>query len=193
MLLYLAILMESNTADIETLKKPEVKLAFVDVVEQYQRMVYNIALGILQQEQDAEDVLQDVFIKLYENWDSFSGASERSTWIYRIAVNMSTDALRKKRSVKRGGLLRRVFKVGETETPQSFDHPGVTLDKKEDAAILFALLNKIPEKQMIAFLLQQMQEQSVKEIAAIMNITNMAAESLLKRAKENLRKQLSFS
>lgn len=167
-------------------------MVFAGVVEQYQKMVYNIALGILQQEEDAEDVLQDVFVKLYENWDAFSGASERSTWVYRIAVNMSTDALRKKRSLKRGGLLRRVFKVGESETPLSFHHPGVTLDKKEDAAILFASLKKIPEKQMIAFLLQQMQEQSVKEIAAIMNITTTAAESLLKRAKENLRNELTY-
>lgn len=184
--------MEINVADINTVKPKQDEVIFAEVVEAYQEMVYNIALGILQQAEDAEDVLQDVFVKMYESWDSFTGASVRSTWIYRIAVNMSMDALRRKKAAKRGGLLKRVFRLKQNEEPATFHHPGVTLDKKEEAGILFEALSKIPEKQMVAFLLQQLEGLPVKEIGVIMNTTDAAAESLLKRAKENLRKELQF-
>ena len=65
------------------------------------------------------------------------------------------------------------------------------LDKKEDAALLFAALNKIPEQQRIAYLLQQLEGRQVAEVADLMETTVAAAEGLIKRAKENLRKKLS--
>ena len=165
--------------------------SFAAVVEEYQAMVYNIVLGIVQQAEDAEDILQEVFVKLYEQWESFSGSAERRTWVYRVAVNMSLDALRKIKTAKRGGLLKRVFGIGNAEVPKSFAHPGVALDQKENSTLLFSALGQIPEKQRVAFLLQQLENQTIKEIAEILNTTVQATESLIKRAKENLRKILA--
>ncbi len=165
-------------------------LNFASVVQEYEEMVYNIVLGIVQQEEEAEDLLQEVFVTVYEEWESFEGASERKTWIYKVAVNMALDALRKAKAAKRGGLLKRVFGVADNETPKSFNHPGVALDQKENASLLFDALGKLPEKQRVAFLLQQLEGQRVKEIGDILETSESAAESLLKRARENLRKIL---
>ena len=87
--------------------------------------------------------------------------------------------------------MQRVFKINKEETPVTFNHPGVELDKKEDAAFLFSALNRIPEQQKIAFLLQQMEGRQVADVATIMETSVAAAEGLIKRAKENLRKQLT--
>ena len=75
--------------------------------------------------------------------------------------------------------------------PEDFNHPGLLQEKKEDAAILFKVIDQLPENQRTAFVLNKVEELSYREIAAILNTTESAVDSLLQRAKQNLRKKLN--
>ena len=70
---------------------------FKEIIELYQKQVYNLALRYVQQIEDAEEITQDVFVKVYEQMDQFKGQSQLKTWIYRITVNTSLDFLKSKR------------------------------------------------------------------------------------------------
>jgi RNA polymerase sigma-70 factor (ECF subfamily) len=163
---------------------------FSTLVDRWQNMVYNTALGIVQNEEDAEDITQDVFIRLYENIGSFRQEAQLSTWIYRVTVNLALDFEKRKKRQKHGGLLKKIFFVKAEEEPVNFHHPGVLLDNKEKAAILFKALKKLPEKQKIAFTLHKIEGLSAKEVAEIMETSLYAVESLIGRAKNGLKKVL---
>ena len=176
---------------IELLKRKD-EYAFKAIVEQWQDMVYNTLLGIVQNETEAEDLSQDVFIKVYENISSFKGESKFSTWLYRIATTTALDHLRSKRRKKRFGF---IFSLGENEENETeripdFHHPGVKFDNKERAAVLFKAINKLPENQKIAYTLHKLEGLSYKDISLIMNNSVSAVESLMSRANGNLRKNL---
>lgn len=164
--------------------------SFADIVNARQQMVYNTALGIVQNEEDAEDITQEVFVKVYERLKDFRGEASISTWIYRITITTALDFEKQKKRHKRGGLLQRVFGNREANETPDFNHPGVTLDKKEDAAVLFFAIKKLPEKQRAAFLLHKLEGLTNSEIGEILSISLQAAESLQIRAKNNLRKYL---
>ena len=163
---------------------------FADIVEQWQKMVYNTALSIVQVEADAEDITQDVFIEVYEKIEKFRGESQLSTWIYRITVNKSLDFEKKKKRQKNGGLLKQIFNVREQDEPVNFNHPGVLLDNKEKAAALFMALKKLPESQRVAFTLHKIEGLPYQEVSEIMQTSLYAVESLMVRAKSGLRKLL---
>ena len=163
---------------------------FARIVNDRQQMVYNTALGIVQNEEDAEDITQEVFLKVYEGLKSFRNESSLSTWIYKITITTSLDFEKQKKRQKRGGLMQRVFGYAEADEKPDFFHPGVALDKKEDAAVLFMAMKKLPEKQRKAFLLHKMEGLTNKEIAAIMENSLLAVESLQVRAKNNLKNHL---
>jgi RNA polymerase sigma-70 factor (ECF subfamily) len=74
----------------------------------------------------------------------------------------------------------------------NFHHPGVAMDKKEDAALLFEAIRQLPENQQTAFILNKLEDCSYNEIAEIMQVSEGAVDSLLQRAKQNLRKNLSL-
>ena len=160
---------------------------FADIVNTRQSMVYNTALGIVQNEGDAEDVAQEVFVKVYQNLAQFRGEAELSTWIYRITVTTSLDHEKQKKRAKRGGLLKRVFGDEAAAQIPDFDHPGVALEKKEDAKVLFHAMKKLPDNQRAAFILNKMEGLSNREVADVLQISLQAAESLQMRAKSNLR------
>lgn len=153
-------------------------------------MVYNTALGIVQNEQDAEDITQEVFVKVFERLDEFRGEANLSTWIYRITVTTSLDFEKQKKRQKRGGFLKRVFSDDAADESPDFDHPGVTLDKKDDAKVLFAAISKLPDNQKAAFILNRIEGLTNREIADVLKISLQAAESLQIRAKNNLRSTL---
>ena len=166
--------------------------AFKILVETWQNMVYNTALGIVQNAEDAEDVAQEVFMEVYESVDSFKGQSKFSTWLYRITITKSIDHEKRKRRKKRFALIKNIFGDSQTENmhPPDFEHPGILFENKEKATELFKALKEIPDKQKVAFMLNKLEGLSYQEIAEIMDTTLYAVESLIGRAKANLRKQL---
>jgi RNA polymerase sigma factor (sigma-70 family) len=166
--------------------------AFKYLVDNYKDRVFNTAIGIVQNAEDAEDVAQEVFIQVYRSIHSFKGESKLSTWLYRIATTRSLDLLRSRKSKKRFGFIQRLFGDGNEplyEIPD-FNHPGVALDRKENAAKLFKAISQLPENQKTAFTLHKLEDLSYQEVSEVMQTSVAAVESLMHRAKQNLRKML---
>jgi len=178
---------------IERLKSGD-REAFRKLVGEYRDRVFNTAIGLLQNREDTEDVTQDIFIGIFESISQFRGDSKLSTWIYRITIQKSLAFIRNRERKKRTGIVFSLF-GRESQIPltsqASFYHPGVVLENKERAAVLFGAMNKLPENQRIAFTLHKVEFLSYNEISEIMKLTLPAVESLMFRAKQNLRRFLS--
>lgn len=148
---------------------------------------------MVQDEVLAEDISQEVFITIYKSILSFNQQSSLSTWIYRITVNKCLDQLRSQKRLKQNGFFNMLFQKGSDETVDKpvFEHPGVQLEQKEQSKHLFAAIETLPGNQKTVFVLAHIEELPQKDIAEIMNLSLKAVESLLQRAKINLRKKLS--
>lgn len=183
--------MINETELIERLKQAD-DAAFRTIVEQWQDMVYNTILGIVQNETEAEDLTQDVFIKVFEKIGTFKGDSKFSTWLYRIATTTALDHLRSKKRKKRFGFLQSLSGEGGEEREQlpDFNHPGVSLDNKERATVLFKAIEELPDNQKAAYTLHKLEGLSYRDVSEVLNTTVSAVESLMSRANQNLRKQL---
>jgi RNA polymerase sigma factor (sigma-70 family) len=166
--------------------------AFKSLVTNYQDLVFNTALGIVQNSEDAEDVAQEVFIQVYRSIDQFKGDARLSTWIYRITTTKALDHIRSRKRKKRFAFITSLFGPNDEliHEPVDFQHPGVALDRKEQAALLFQMIAQLPENQKVAFTLHKTEELSYQEIANVMQLSVSAVESLLFRARQNLRKLL---
>ena len=176
---------------IEQLKQKD-ETAFKAVVEAWQDMVFNTAMGIVQNAEDAEDVAQEVFVQVYESINTFKGDSKFSTWLYRITITKSMDHLRRKKRKKRFAFVQSLFGMDNEmlhEAPD-FHHPGISLDNKERAAVLFKAIEKLPENQKIAFTLHKIEGLSYQQVGEVMDATVSSVESLMHRAKNNLKRNL---
>lgn len=165
--------------------------AFRAVVEKFQNQVYNTCLGLLQNEEDAEETSQDVFIEIYKSVKSFRGDAKLSTWIYRIATTKSLELIRKQKRKKRFAFLQSIG-GGDYETTQhvSFEHPGVILENKEQAQTLFSTIAELPENQRVVFTLHKVEGLPYQEIADVLDTSVSSVESLMFRARKNLQKKL---
>lgn len=170
------------------------ELAFNQLVHLHKNLVFNTALGIVQQTQEAEDVSQEVFIQVYKSIADFKSESKLSTWLYKITVSKSLDVVRKKKAKKRLGNILSVLGIVENEKNKhaaTFYHPGIAAEQKEQASILFKAIDKLPAQQKAVFILLKTENLSYADVATIMNTTVKALEGLMHRAKENLRKELT--
>ncbi len=177
-----------NERELITLLKKKDREAFRTIVETWQDMVYNTALGILQNAEDAEDTAQEVFIQVYESINSFKEESKFSTWLYRITISKSRDHIRKKKRKKRFAFIQSLYgkNNGLMIEPPDFFHPGVRMENKENAAVLFKAIEKLSLNQKTAFVLNRMEGLSYIEIGEVMDLSDSAVDSLLQRAKKNL-------
>lgn len=166
--------------------------AFKTLVDAFQHKVYNTCLGILKNEQDADDLAQEVFIEVYRSIGSFKEESGLGTWIYRIAVNKALELIRSRKRQKRFGWLTSLFGKEDLygERHADFTHPGVQLENKERSNILFQKIDQLADNQKIAFTLHKVEGLSYSEIAEVMELSISSVESLMHRAKKNLRKSL---
>ncbi|MEP7163665.1 MAG: RNA polymerase sigma factor [Ferruginibacter sp.] len=167
--------------------------AFKKLVSLFQQKVFNTALNFLQNQQDAEDTAQEVFIQVFHSIGQFKENAGLSTWIYRITISKCLDHARNKKRKKRFAFISSLFSENNSllHDAPDFEHPGVQLDRKEDAAFLFKLVDGLPASQKTAFLLNKIDAMSYAEIAAIMKISESAVDSLLQRARQNLRKRIN--
>jgi len=155
-------------------------------------------LGYLRNVQDAEDVVQETTIKILQvlmeeedKANQFRGESALKTWSYKIAINRAKDKIRQRNQQKRKG---ETLSIHETEYDNISDsvHPALQLESKEETDRIWKAINQLSERQKEALLLVKFDSFAVKEAAEIMEITPKAVESLLSRAKANLRKYLEL-
>lgn len=146
--------------------------------------MYNTALSYLQNKQEAEEITQDVFLTIFNKAHTFKGISKVSTWIYRITINKAINQIdKRKRQPLSDKEVREYHRI-------DFEHPGVLLENKEKAKYLFSVIDSLSENQKTAFILSYVEGLPQQEVADIMTVSRKSVESLLQRAKTNLKKKL---
>lgn len=166
--------------------------AFRELIRIHQEKVFLHCLNMTGHRHYAEDIAQEVFLEVFRAIKNFRGEASLSTWIYRIANNKALEHIRKEQRKKRGGKDKTMIPLADLELPLAapYDHPAIVLEKQEDAQWLYHCLECINERQRTALLMHQMDGLRQEEIAILMETTPSAVESLIHRAKQELRKLL---
>jgi RNA polymerase sigma factor (sigma-70 family) len=167
-------------------------LIFEHLYKEYKTLVFNLALQYANNVEDAEEIMQDVFVNIYQHLNSFRQEADIKTWIYRITINQSLDFIKKKQRKKRS-FFANLFGIADEKAAleaTDFNHPGVDLENKEAIQLLMSKIHALPENQKTAVILLKIEGLSQQEVAQIMNLKEGAVESLLQRAKINLKKKL---
>jgi RNA polymerase sigma factor (sigma-70 family) len=163
-------------------------MTFDEIYLEHYKMVFNLALQYVQNTEDAEEITQDVFVKIFDNLNSFKKQSSLKTWIYRMAINQSLDFIKAKNAQKRS-FLSSIFSINDSNfkfQPSNFNHPGIELEQKEACQKIFEAINQLSDNQKTALILLKIEDKSQAETAEIMNLKVKALESLFQRAKNNL-------
>src|ERR1700730_5054017 len=168
--------------------------AFSDLVNQYERKIYRIAKHITQNDEDAEDVLQETFLKAYEHLPDFHGDSKFYTWIVRIAVNEALMKLRKRKWDKTVWLDEPIT-TGEDSVAREIavweDNPEQRYSKEELHDILDKAVNGLAPPYRTVFVLRDMEGLSTEETAEALELSVPAVKSRLLRARLQLRDKLT--
>ena len=184
---------EQPQLDLGALRRKD-KQAFAMLVNQNSDLIYRLALKMTGNPQDAEDVLQETFIKAYDYISTFEGRSKVSTWLYRIATNQALMLLRKRKD----GLVDIDEGVetddGEVMPVQIVDWcclPEKELMSAESRAFLSEAAKNLSDSNRAAFLLRDVEGLSTKEAAEALDISESALKVRLMRARMELREALS--
>lgn len=163
--------------------------AFRLIVETHQRQILNLCYRFVANQQDAEEVAQDVFIHLFRSAKTYKPTAKLSTYLYRIAVNLSLNRIRDRKR-KRMFSLEAMQSERHREPPHPDGPPDGILEKSELSERVRKVLDGLPESQRTAVVLKRFEGMSYEEIAGVMHCSVSAVESLLHRAKISLKKKL---
>ena len=167
------------------------RIAFNDLVLLYRTKVINTCYKFLLNIVDAEDISQEVFIEVYQSIGSFRGEAKLSTWIYRIAVSKSMDELKRRKRKKRISSIGKLMHIDDIKHWISGEKtPDQILIQQDSMQEVTDALNTLPDNQRIAFTLSKIEGYNNEEIADIMNLTLLAVESLVYRAKKKIGEEL---
>ncbi len=161
--------------------------AFRELYQIHADGVYRLCLRLLQQREEAEDATQEVFLKIIAALPGFRAEAQLSSWIYRITLNTCLN-LQRQQKIKRWLSLE--WLELQPEAAAAEEGALHRLEREEEEALLTAAINRLPEKQRIALILNRFEEKSYQEIAEILGCSLAAVESRIFQAKKNLGKML---
>jgi RNA polymerase sigma-70 factor (ECF subfamily) len=168
--------------------------AFAELVTQYERKIYRLALHITQNNEDAEDVLQETFLKAYSHLDTFQRNARFYTWIVRIAVNEALMRLRKRKG-DRSVPLNEPLDTGEETVNREIavweDNPEELYSRQEYRRILDDAVASLKPDFRVVFTLRDIEELTTEETAETLGISIPAVKSRLLRARLALREKLT--
>ncbi len=167
---------------------------FSRLVDTYSSKIYRLALKMLNHQQDAEDVLQETFVKAYRGLKTFDGRSKLSTWLFRIATNEALMVIRRKHPEIVSIDEPVETEEGEQEPVQIIDWcclPEEEMLSEESREKLDAAVQKLPERLRVVFLLRDINDLSTHETAEVLGLTDTAVKTRLSRARLRLREELS--
>jgi RNA polymerase sigma-70 factor, ECF subfamily len=168
--------------------------AFETLVNKYDRQIFRIAQHITQNREDAQDIVQDAFLKAYEKLDQFQGNSKFYTWLVRIAVNESLMRLRKRRTGKMVSIDDDI-ETEEGSVPRDLadwsPNPEQNYSQAELAEILRKTIQGLPHGFRIVFVLRDVDGLSTEETAETLGLSVPAVKSRLLRARLQLRERLT--
>ncbi|MCZ2343842.1 MAG: sigma-70 family RNA polymerase sigma factor [Bacteroidales bacterium] len=197
--------MTGQTSAMMALRDPDIRLmlrvraddphAFAELVEQYQHRLIAVMHHLVGNREEAEDLAQEVFLRVYRNRASYTPKAKFSTWLFKIANNLALNAHRDRR--------RRPVVPLEPADSQSSGHwptqnltenrdqpPTERIQQQELEQIIRVALDDLNERQRLAVVLNKFEDMGYQEIAEVMGLTPPAVKSLLSRAREKLRAAL---
>lgn len=168
--------------------------AFGELVRRYENKIFRLAQHITQNREDAEDVLQETFLKAYEHLDQFQGNSKFYTWIVRIAVNQALMKLRRRKTDKSVSLDETIDTGEDTivrEIAAWDENPEQKFSREELGGVLDTAIQSLEPLYRSVFVLRDMEELSTEETAEALNLSVPAVKSRLLRARLQLREKLT--
>jgi len=168
--------------------------AFGELVRRYEAKIFRLAQHITQNREDAEDVLQETFLKAYEHLDQFQGNSKFYTWIVRIAVNQALMKLRRRKTDKTVSL-DETIDTGEDTVVREIaawgENPEQRFSREELGTILDSAIEELEPAYRSVFVLRDIEELSTEETAEALGLSVPAVKSRLLRARLQLRERLT--
>jgi len=178
---------------IERCKSGEAR-AFDELVERYQKRVYNFAFGIAGNQDDANDVAQEAFVRVLTSIQTFRGDANFTTWIYRIVTNVYLDERKKSKSHRLTSLDDYIDLEENSVSRQIIDEspqPDVVAENKEKYLAIRKAVNSLPDYQRIIVTLYHLHDRSYEEIAEILHLPIGTVKSRLNRARLALAEKLA--
>jgi RNA polymerase sigma-70 factor (ECF subfamily) len=154
--------------------------AFERLIMMYQKKIYATAYYILMDRDEAEDVVQSVFITIWQSIKKLKSASKFKTWLYRMTVNKSIDLIRKRKKI-----------VAEGVESRQVDYEEKVMYKYDIEKIFNELIKKLPEQQKLALILKDVHGLEMKEVAEIMKINESTVRSHLSLARQALQEEIN--
>lgn len=159
--------------------------AFDELVRRYEKTVFNLAYRMVGDEQDAMDIVQEVFVKVYQSLSSFRGDSKLSTWLYRVCMNSCLDFKRKNKRVFVS--IEEPVKVKDNEIAREVPDPSQGPEEQVESIMLgervLKILDELDPIYKSVFVLSELQGRSYQEIADIMDVSLGTVKSRLHRAR----------
>lgn len=154
---------DSNDLELVELYQNGNETSFNELVRRYQEKIYWVARRFVNDHDQADDIVQEVFVKVYSALKNFRAESSVYTWLYRITVNVALNALRKQR-------IRDYVRIDEhfEKADDKYEQPDVLFEKEEEQKLIEEAIAKLPEKQKAVFILRYHEELSYEEISLIL-------------------------
>ena len=167
--------------------------AFEELILKHEKIVYNLALRMMNHSEDAKDISQEVFLKAYRSLSNFDERSAFSTWIYRITHNTCIDEMRKRKGKQNysleeeleneaGSMQRQIADEGDT--------PEESLLREEQKSEILQALDSLSEEHKAAIVLRDMKGFSYEEIAEILEVSLGTVKSRISRARNQLKNEI---
>lgn len=166
--------------------------SFEELVARYSEKAFNLAYRFTRNQEDAEEVLQDVFVTVFKKIDGFEGKSSFSSWLYRVTVNAGLMKIRKRKqdkSILMEDILPQIenssaIKIAEKQRADVYTY------RKEVSKVIDEAIQKLPEDYRPVFILRDIDGLTCKEVSKILNLSIPAVKSRLHRSRLMLRKKL---
>jgi len=197
--------MTGHTSAIMALRDPDIRLmlrvraddneAFADLVDRYRHRLVGIMNHLIGNADEAEDLAQEVFLRVYRTRHKYTPKAKFSTWLFTIANNLAMNAIRdrqRRKTLPLGVSDSGPLGVWPTELTAAdrAAPPTAGLQQQELAAVIRAALDELNERQRVAVVLNKFEDMNYADIADVMGLTAKAVKSLLSRARAKLRERL---
>lgn len=164
--------------------------AMTQLITEQQTYVYSIALSLMRRPEDAADLTQEAFLRLFQAIGSYRGETKFTTWLYRLVTNLGLDALRRRGRRQEATLDDETIDVPDADP---LIDPSAILDRHETSARVRAALNELPTAYRVALTLYYFRELKYEEIAAVLNLPLNTVKAHIRRGKLALANRLGVA
>jgi len=183
-----------SDADVMLRAKAGDEAAFSYLVQKYRRPMVGFMFRFCHNPSAAEELAQEVFLRVYRSRTTYEASAKFTTWLYRIATNLAVNYARDTRHERPENTVRLDEPDQETGTTPDLADDAISAEeqllKRERLAAIRSKVNALPERQRVAVVMHKYQQMDYREIAAVLKLSESATKSLLFRAYETLREQL---